>query len=84
MDSSPSAARSLAGRAAANRRWSRTPSADRPAATEAARDGWLAKLADEIDPEHRLDDDERMQLARQARKAAMQAMAAKRRGQAAS
>ncbi|MGH3825766.1 MAG: hypothetical protein ACRDQX_01120 [Pseudonocardiaceae bacterium] len=68
--------RVLNGRAGAKQRWSKVPHAQRPERTQAARDGWLAKLADEIDPEHKLDPEERFALAREARSAHMSKIAA--------
>jgi hypothetical protein len=69
--------RVLYGRAGALKQWSEVPLAQRPEKTEPARDGWLLKLEREIDPEGKLDPGERRQLARQARRAHMQKIAAK-------
>jgi hypothetical protein len=57
---------------ASNARWAKIPDpADRSAETDVMRQGWLNKLADEIDPEHKLSDENRMAAAKQLRKAHM-------------
>ena len=71
------AERVLNGRAGALKQWSQIPRAQRPAGTEAAREGWLRKLETQIDPGGKLDPGERRQLALQARRAVMVRMAAK-------
>lgn len=66
------AQRSERARLAALTRWSKTN--DRSGATKAARDGFLAKLAHEVDPDSRLMPDERarrVEMARQAHYARM-------------
>jgi hypothetical protein len=59
------------GRIAANERWSKIPYADRPAATQAARDARWQKYLDAV-PASVTDPAEREQLAAQARRADMQ------------
>lgn len=63
-------------RAAALERWGRTH--DRATATLAARTAFLARFADQADPEHRLDPSERQQAAQRLMTAYMIRMARKR------
>lgn len=72
------AERSLAGRAAALKRWSQTD--DRRAATAPARAGQLARFERQVDPDGSLAPDERArraEMARRAHMANMQRLAAK-------
>lgn len=59
------------GRIGALERWAGTTKAERARGTEAAREGWLLKLADQADPDGRLSDEERMAAAEALRKAHM-------------
>ena len=66
---------SLNNRAAANESWART--ADREARTRNAREAFLVKLEQEIDPRGKLTPEERRRRAIQLRKARMQKLAVK-------
>ena len=56
-------------------RWSNVPFAERSSQTQAARDARFAKhYLDKVDPERKLDEDERYALARMAEKADMKRM----------
>ena len=59
--------RQLVARLAAHESWARTP--DRTARTAPARDAFLAKFEDLVDPDHMLPPDERARRAVNARKA---------------
>lgn len=59
--------RQLVARLAAHESWARTP--DRTARTAPARDAFLAKFEDLVDPDHKLPPDERARRAVNARKA---------------
>lgn len=61
--------RALRSRIAAAERWAHEP--DRRAATKPARDGFLARFEDQVDPERTLDPAERARRAESARKAHM-------------
>lgn len=67
--------RSLIGRIGAAERWARTT--DRRAATAPARAALASKWEREVDPEGRLDPDERAYRASQAQRAHMQRLALK-------
>lgn len=67
--------RRLRASSAAHTRWSKEP--DWSAATQPARDGYLAKLEREIDPDGKMPADERRRRAVQLRRARMQALALK-------
>jgi hypothetical protein len=54
-------------RLAAFVQWSRTP--DRTARTQPARDGFLRRFEDEVDPERRLPAEQRVKMAEAARRA---------------
>jgi len=54
-------------RLAAYVQWSKTP--DRVARTQAARDGFMRKFEDEVDPERRLPEEQRQKMAEAARRA---------------
>jgi hypothetical protein len=69
------ALKSAAARALANRRWSRTPRADRAAVTKAGRAVVWAGYLNQVDPDRELPAAEREQLAREAERAHMQALA---------
>lgn len=69
-------ARRLNAQAAARKRWSRTPLAERSAQTQAARDGRRAALAREIDPEGKLPEAELARLVSEAQTAHMARMTA--------
>lgn len=71
------AERSLIGRVASNRRWALLPKAERAKATQAARDGRWRRYLERVDPEGKLPEEERNALARQLRRADMQAAALK-------
>jgi hypothetical protein len=74
MSASPDPARrSLAGKIAANSRWSEVE--DRPAATAAARNAFLSKFETQVDPEGTLPPEERARRAESARKAHFQRLA---------
>jgi len=66
--------RRLRAKTAANARWARE---DGTAQNRRMQEGYLNKLADEIDPERQLPQDERRRRAIQARKAQAQAAALK-------
>ena len=68
-----SSTRSLAGKIAANTRWASEP--DRLAATQAARDAFLSRFEQQVDPEGRLAPEERARRAESARKAHFQRLA---------
>lgn len=59
--------RSLRSRIAAHRSWACT--GDRTERTRPARDAFMRRFEDQVDPEHRLPDTERLRRAEQARKA---------------
>jgi hypothetical protein len=61
--------RALRSRIAAHTRWAHTD--DRRAATQPARDRFLARFEDEVDPEHKLSPAERQRRAEHARRAHM-------------
>jgi hypothetical protein len=63
------AQRILRARVAASTRWSA------PGARTSQADKRLARFADEVDPDHKLPESERMTLARQRRRAYMQGLA---------
>lgn len=67
------AERTLQARAAAHSKWKNTE--DRTAATEPARLAFLERLADEVDPERRLDPETRARMVESARAEHMQRMA---------
>jgi hypothetical protein len=69
--------RSLQNRAAIATRWSRLPAGERTKQTQPARDGILARLANQIDPDGKLDPAERAKLAEEARRAHLLTIAAK-------
>jgi hypothetical protein len=58
-------------------RWSRLTSVERTAATDHMRHGFLLKLADQADPDHKLSDAERMDAAKRLRAAHMARITAK-------
>ncbi len=66
-------ARSLAGKIAAHTRWSAEP--DRTAATQKARDAFLARFEEQVDPDGQLTPQERARRAESARKAHFQRLA---------
>jgi hypothetical protein len=72
---STAAERSQIARIAANTRWAMEP--DRSAATQAARDGLMARFAREVDPEGRLAPEERARRVESLRKAHFQRLAMK-------
>jgi hypothetical protein len=59
--------RSLRSRLAAHASWART--SDRTERTRRAREAFMRRFEDEVDPDHRLSDTERLRRAEQARKA---------------
>ena len=61
------AQRSTRARIAAHTRWAGEP--DRLAATKPGRDAAFQKLLDEVDPQHRLSDNQRYKLAKNAQQA---------------
>lgn len=67
--------RSQIAKIAAHTRWANT--ADRSAATQAARDGMARKFEDQVDPERRLAPEERARRAGSARRAHYQRLALK-------
>jgi hypothetical protein len=67
--------RSQIAKIAAHAKWAKTD--DRPAATQAARDGMLRKFEDEVDPDRRLLPEERAKRAESARRAFYQRIALK-------
>jgi hypothetical protein len=67
--------RSQIAKLAAHTRWANT--ADRSAATQAARDGLARKFENEVDPDGRLAPDERAKRAESARRAYYQRIARK-------
>jgi hypothetical protein len=72
------ALRSMAAKALIQRRWSRTPRADRNAATAAGRQAVWNRYLDAVDPDRTLPEDEREQLAHEAERAHMTELAALR------
>lgn len=70
------ARRKLRAQAAANARWARA--SDRAQGTQAARDAWAEKFANQVDPEGRLDPVERERRAASAMRSHMQSLAFKR------
>jgi hypothetical protein len=67
--------RSIRARNAALTRWSRE---DPVAGTQRARDSFLSKFADDVDPDRVLDPDERERRAARARRVHMSKLASKR------
>lgn len=68
---------SLAVQAGNYRRWSRKTRAERSADTAAAREGMWKRFLDEVDPERKLPEDERHEMAAKARKAFLAEMSLK-------
>ena len=69
----PDPTRQLAGKIAANTRWSTEP--DRAAATQAARSAFLSRFEEQVDPDRQLVPEERARRAESARKAYFQRLA---------
>lgn len=75
MPASNESDRRMVASIAANSRWAKE--SDRTAATQAARDGFLRRFEDEVDPERVLSPAERSRRAESARKAYYQRLALK-------